>query len=899
VTIRNLHHALRPRSVALIGATEREGSVGATVMRNLISGGFAGPIWPVNPGRDTVMGVTAFADVASLPEAPDLAVLVTPPEAVPGLIAELGAKGTRVALVITAGLNDGNGLRQAMLDAARPHMMRVIGPNTVGLMIPPIGLNAGFAHSGGRPGNLALLSQSGAMATALVDWAEERGIGFSQIVSLGDMADVDVGDYLDLLAGDRETQAILCYLETVPAPRKFLSAGRQAARLKPVVVIKAGRHREAAEAAATHTGALSGADEVVDAALRRAGILRVTGLGELFAAAETMARFRPLSRGRLGIVTNGGGAGVLAVDRLMDLGGELAELAPATIAALDSALPPTWSRANPVDIIGDAPPERYVAALEAVAADPGVDVVLVMNCPTGLAAPEAAAEAVAGKVVRGQIGTRPVLSAWLGGETARRARSLLREAGVASYETPATAAAAVRHLTDWGRAQAALLRVPSRSDEAMVTPEDARSAVAPILSATAAEGRRVLDEVEAKRVLSAYGMPVTETRPVADAREAERVAAEMLREGGQLVLKLLSRDISHKSDVGGVVLGLETAREVGEAAAAMAERVARRAPDARIDGFTLQPMVRRPEAEEVILGLGTDPIFGPVILFGAGGVKVEVLQDTAVALPPLDSGLAADLVARTRIGRLLAGYRNRPPADAEALHRALVALSHLAEDFPCIRGADINPLLVDAQGVIAVDARIEIEPDEIGTAGPNSHFAIRPYPAHWSKRVALKGQDFLLRPIRPTDAFLYPAFLERLDAEAIRMRFLAPRRHFPDEMGLRLTQLDYDRDMAFVALDAEGALAGVARLSSDPDRESAEYALIVRTDLEGRGLGSALLGYLIDYAAAEGIGRLEGPILAENHGMIRLVQRLGFRVAPDPDDPALVTSRRDLRPAGA
>jgi acetyltransferase len=585
MSIRNLEHALQPRSVAVFGGSERAGSVGAVVMRNLVEGGFDGPIWAVNPKYSEVMGRPCFARADDLPEAPDIAVVLTPAHCVPDVIADLGRRGGRLAVVVTAGLTGENGLRQAMLDAARPHLLRIIGPNTLGLMIPPLGLNAGFAHLAARAGNLALLSQSGAIATALIDWAAERDIGFSQIVSLGDMADVDVGDYLDLLAGDGRTTAILMYLESIPAPRKFLSAARAAARLKPVIAIKAGRHAAAAKAAATHTGALAGADAVVDAALRRSGILRVRGLAELFDAAETLARFRPLARGRVGIVTNGGGAGVLAVDRLMDEDGALAELSPATIAALDPVLPANWSRANPVDIIGDASPERYLAALERVVADDGVDVVLVMNCPTALARPQDAAQAVAAKARKGMIDGKPVLSCWLGGATARPARAVLRGAGVASFDTPATAAAAVAHLTDWGKAQAALLRVPDRRVEEALgrTPKGAKEDAGAVLAAVAAEARAILTEPEAKEVLAAYGIPVTETRTAPSPAEVGRIAAALLdQDEKRLVVKLLSRTITHKSDVGGVVLDVENAAAAEAAARAIddtrAQAVRRRKP---------------------------------------------------------------------------------------------------------------------------------------------------------------------------------------------------------------------------------------------------------------------------------------------------------------------------------
>jgi len=525
MSIRNLEHAFHPKSVALIGASDKVGSVGRIVMRNIVSGGFEGEIWPVNPKHQTVDGRTCYPKVEDIPGVPDLAVIVTPPQSVPDLIRDLGKKGTRAAVVITAGLNEANGLRQEMLDAAKPYLLRIIGPNTVGVLLPPAKLNASFAHMDAQPGKIALLSQSGAIATSLIDWAADNQIGFSQIVSLGDMADVDIADCLDLLAGDGGTKAIVMYLESIPHPRKFMSAARAAARLKPVIAIKPGRHSEAAKAAATHTGALSGADRVVDAALRRAGVLRVGGLAELFDATETLARFPMLERMRVGIVTNGGGAGVLAVDQLMENKGELAEFSASTLERLNQCLPQNWSHANPVDIVGDAPPERFKAAVEAVAADPGTDAILVLNCPTGLASPIDAAAAVASLVRSGIIAGKPVFACWLGERVAREGRRVLVDAGIASYETPASAANAISYLSDWSRAQQALLRVPdNRHDDKRFD----REAVYRLFHRAASEGRRMLTEPEAKAAIAAYGIPVPRTLVARTVEEVEHAAGELL-----------------------------------------------------------------------------------------------------------------------------------------------------------------------------------------------------------------------------------------------------------------------------------------------------------------------------------------------------------------------------------
>lgn len=893
MTIRNLEHAVRPASVAVIGGSVREGSVGQVVMRNVVEGGFEGQIWAVNPKYRDVQGRPCFHRVRDLPAAPDLGVVVTPAAAVPGVVSDLAEKGTRAAVVLTAGLTDANGLKQAMLDAAKPSVFRIIGPNSLGLLVPPAKLNASFAHIAPASGNIALLSQSGAIAASLIDWAADQDLGFSHVVSLGDMADVDVGDWLDMLAGDARAQTILMYLETIPNARKFMSAARAAARIKPVIVVKSGRHEQAAKAAATHTGALSGTDRVVDAALRRAGLLRVKGLTELFDAAETTARFAPLDRARVGIVTNGGGAGVLALDQLFDSGGEMGELSEQTLHALGKMLPCTWSKANPVDIIGDAPPQRYRDAVRTVAKDSGVDAVMVLACPTGLSSSVSAARAIADVAVKGRVEGKPVLTCWLGEHTARAGRGILQEAGVASFETPADAAAAVSYLSDWSRSQRALTRVPSgRGGEQTHD----RAAALAIFRQVAGEGRRLLTEPEAKAVIAAYGISVPETVTVKSPEAARKAAAKLLKCADSIVVKLLSKAITHKSDVGGVVLDIRTAAAAADAAASIRNNVRKKMPDAPMDGFTLQPMVRRPHAQELILGISSDPIFGPVLLFGAGGVAVEIVDDIAMGLPPLDEVLAGDLVDQTRVVRLLAGFRGRKAADSLAITRALLGLSQMVVDFPCIVAMDINPLLADADGVIALDARVEIDPAAVDVPGPNPALAIRPYPAEWETDLSTdKGGHYRVRPIRPADMALYPDFLAKVSPDDVRLRFIAPRRHFPDAMLKRLTQLDYDRDMAFVALGKDsGALAAVGRLSSDPDRSSAEYALLVRTDLQGQGLGWALLQHLIDYARAEKIGRIEGLILSDNSRMLTMCSEFGFSIRHEPGEAGLVHAALEL-----
>ncbi len=896
MSIRNLAKAFRPKSVAVIGASTREGAVGRIVLRNLVEAGFEGLVWPVNPKTPEIDGLPCFKRVADLPAAPDLAVIVTPPQTVPDLIHELGAKGTRAALVISAGLTQANGLRQAMLDAAKPYVLRIIGPNTLGLIVPPVALNASFSHRFPGTGKLALLSQSGAIVTSLIDWAAARDIGFSHVASLGDMADVDTADGLDWLASDIDARAVLMYLESVSQPRKFMSAARAVSRVKPVVAIKAGRHALAAQAAATHTGALAGGDRVADAALRRAGVLRVRDLEELFAAAATLARYKPLERARVGIVTNGGGAGVLAVDRLLDHGGELATLSPQTIAALDGHLPATWSRANPVDIIGDAPPARYREALLTVAADPEVDVLLVLNCPTAMASSLDAAEAVAALVTQGYVAGKPLVAAWLGEATAAAARARLEAAGIACHADPGDAARSVAWLDHWSRAQRSLMRVPGHTSADVA---GCRSEVAAVFARVAADGRSMLTESEAKAVLAPYGLPVPATLVVKDVQGVISAASKLMSEGhAKVVVKLHSRSVSHKSDLGGVVLDLATPQAAGDAAAGIAQRFAAARGGELLEGFAVQPMVQRKRAYELIIGVSRDPVFGPAILFGAGGTAVEVLDDTAVGLPPLDDVLGSDLIDATRIGRLLAGYRDRAPVDRAAVLYAINAVSALVVDFACIDALDVNPLLADEDGVIALDARIQINPARVHEPGPNRDLAIQPWPADWQRsHRASQGEVFSLRPIKPQDITLYRTFFESLSQQDLRLRFLSPRKHFSDDEVLRMTQLDYARELAFVALDSSGSLAGVSRLACDPDGQEAEYAIIVRSNLQRRGLGRALMSMLLDYAAQAGVARIVGHVLSENQPMLDLCRSLGFSVALDPEEPGLMRVLKLLEPA--
>jgi acetyltransferase len=896
MTVRNLEYALAPRSIAVIGASTEEGSVGGTLTKNVLAGDFKGSVYLVNPHHEKIGGWRCFPDIASLPEAPELAVIATPPDTVPELVGALGKKGTRAVVVITAGL--GPALKQAMLDQGRPYCLRIVGPNCLGLSIPGLGLHANFGLSRPVAGKLAFLSQSGALVTGILDWAAARSIGFSYVVSMGDMADVDVGDLLDFLAADVATSAILLYLETIPATRKFMSAARSAARAKPVIVIKAGRNNESAKAAATHTGALAGGDAAVGAAFRRAGLVRVDELEELFAAAETLTSLKPVAGNELLIVTNGGGAGVLAVDDLIKSGGVLAPLSQTVIANLDKVLPANWSRANPVDIIGDARPKRYRAALDTILADCKADAILVMNCPTALASSSDAAQAVIDAIARVPRPERmpSILTSWLGEEAVAEARRKFQEASIPTYESPTDAVKGFVYLWRYTQAQEALMRTPPRETErTRIADEAARS----ILRAAATAGRTLLMEPEAKAVLSACGIPTVATRVAQSPLEVEDIALSLLQQSPSLAVKILSEDISHKSDMGGVRLGLRSAQDARHAAERMQERAKELRPKARLQGFTVQPMVMRPHAYELLLGVYEDRLFGPMILFGAGGTATEIIHDTAVALPPLDVELARDLMGQTRIFKLLEGYRDRAPADLQAIAEALVRLSQLVVDCPALKELDINPLLADETGVIALDARIRIEPHEVEMQGPNPRLAIRPYPNQWETWVGTESGDrIFIRPIKPTDEPLLAVFQTKLSPEDIRFRFLAPRKEFSHKTNARFTQIDYARAMAFVAFSQDQQqLLGVARLAADPDYTSAEYAIIVRSDLKGIGIGWELMGHLIQYAESEGLRDLHGDVLADNVRMLDMCRALGFDIVPDPEDSSIRKVRLKL-PAG-
>ena len=894
-----LERVFAPRSVAIVGGSPRPTSLGAVVLRNLTGGGFAGRIALVNPKYASIGEQTCCPDLASLPFVPDLIVVTAPAPAIPDIIEQAGLRGVAGAVIISSGLGHGAGsIGEAVTHAARAHKLRIVGPNCIGIMFPTSGLNASFAARHPAIGSLALISQSGAIAAAMVDWGAEKSVGFSGVVSIGDQLDVDVADLLDYFALDEETRAILLYLEAVGDAGKFMSAARAAARLKPVVVVKSGRMAQGAKAAATHTGALAGSDAVYDAAFRRAGLLRVFDLRELFDCAELLGRRVRAPEGKnLDILTNGGGLGILAVDRLTELGGSAVPLSGETVAKLDAVLPPTWSKADPVDIGGDADASRYLAALDILLADPASDAVLVMNVETAVAPATGIAEAVAERVKadRAQHGSwsKPVLVAWVG--TDQLAAPIFDKAAIPHFPTEDDAVRAFMHLVKHREVMAALMATPPNTSSLF---EPDKTAARKIIEGALREGRLWLDPIEIAGLFAAYSIPMVPTLRAESPEQAAAAAEAFLAQNLAVAIKILSRDIAHKSDVGGVLLGVTTKDGVRDATSQVIARAKRARPEARIDGVIVQPLIKRPGARELILGIADDPTFGPVMMFGRGGTAVEVINDKALMLPPLDMNLAHTLVNRTRASRLLPAYRDVAAVPPNVVPLTLVKLSQMAADLPEIAELDINPLLADAGGVLALDARVAIRKPERLFAG-NTRFAVRPYPTEWERQLQLRdGSRVDVRPMRPDDEPAIVKQMQHVSAEDIRLRFFHSVKEFSHQFVARLTQLDYARAMAFVAIDPTTRdVIGAVRLHSDSRYEKAEYAILLRSDAKGNGLGWALMQLLIEYARSEGLKSLFGEVLRENTGMLAMARELGFTVTNDPRDASISLVSLDLTAA--
>jgi acetyltransferase len=890
MSIRNLDKMFHPRSIAVIGASARPKSVGAALMTNLMNGGFDGPIMPVNPKATALHGIMTYKDVASLPLMPDLAVIATPPDTIPGLVDELGRRGTRAAVILTAGFAEGEAAagkaRSAqMLAAARPYLMRIVGPNCLGIAVPGVGLNATFAPAALLPGNIAFLTQSGAMATTVLDWALPRGIGFSAIVSMGDMSDVDFGDLLDYFALDEATHAILIYAEGITQARKFMSAARRTARIKPIIVVKSGRAEEGARAASSHTGALAGADVVYDAAFRRAGMLRVNEVEELFDAAATLARMSPQRGNRLAIVTNGGGAGVLATDRLIEEGGKLATLSPDVIAKLNAVLPPTWSHANPIDLIGDADAGRYANSVSILIDDPGNDALLVAYCPTAIGSSAEAAKGLIGVLSKSNAAKKNVFACWMGAATVAEGRAQLIDAQLPDFETPERAVRAFMYLVRYRQNQDLLLETPTAGQPSQeIDLERARGLIRQALD----DRREWLDPAEVAAFLACYNIPFARTQAVPDAKSAADAARQM---NAPVALKIRSRDVVHKSDVGGVALNLTSPAEVAAAAARMNEKILQALPKAMLEGFIVQEMIHRPSAYELIAGVSTDPTFGPVILFGQGGTAVEIVRDKSLELPPLNRPLARAQIERTRIAALLKGYRDRPAADIDGVVGVLVQLSQIVADHGEVTEIDINPLLCDARGVIAVDCRIRVRASDVSA---QSRLAIRPYPERLETEIRTpEGQVYKVRPIKPEDEPALRRFSEEVDTQDLWHGFFAPLRDRTHETAARLSQIDYDREMTLVAWEAD-RVAGLVRSLADADRDASECAVIIRRDLRQKGLAKQLLQALLSTIAILGIRKAVLIFPSDETRMLNIAADMAFAVGPMPAEASLLRATKDL-----
>lgn len=875
MSIRNLDRIFNPKSIALIGASDTVGKLGYTLFRNLTRCGFKGPVYPVNPKYKTVQGKKAFKSVTDIREEVDLAVIVTPLEVVPEVISGCAKKGILGAIIISAGGKEtgerGRELEGRILKEAKEAGVRIIGPNCLGVIRPSIGLNATFSSRMALPGQLAFISQSGALCTAILDRSFRERIGFSYFISIGSMADVDFGDLIDYLGGSEEVTSIILYIESLTNLRKFMSAARAVSRIKPIIAVKAGRSQSGAQAASSHTGAMAGEDDVYDAAFKRAGIIRVRTIRDLFNCAESLAK-QPRPNGpRLGIVTNAGGPGVIAADALEDWGYRPAVLSDQTIERLNSFLPPHWSRGNPVDIIGDATPERYQNAIRSLLETDEIDGLLVILTPQAITSPTDVARVIS-QLAFSNKRHMPIFAVWMGGEEVEEGISILNGAGIPTYSTPEEAVSTFMYMYSYSYNLRLLQETPR---ELHVELNLDRERAGGIIKAFLDKTQSLLPETESKELLGSYGIPVNRTLVASSPEQAAGLAEEI---GFPVVLKVHSPDITHKTEAGGVILDLTSKEEVESAYKKIVENARNYNPEARIFGVTVQRMVKE-RGYEVIIGSKQDPLFGPVILFGMGGIIAEVIRDKAVGLPPLNTTLARRLMEETKVYKLLRGFRNRPPVNLEYMEEILVRLSHLVTDFPEIVEIDINPLLASEKGILALDARIIVRPTTVRSP---DHMVLSPYPHRYETHWTLSdGTPVLLRPIKPEDEGMMRELFSTFSQRTILFRFFQVLKSMPHEQITRYTQIDYDREMAIVAVEEapeKERILGVGRLIYCPNLEAFEFAVVVGDPWQGKGLGTRLLETCISIAREKGGKFLWGDIMAENERMIKLCKELGFQI---------------------
>jgi acetyltransferase len=891
-----LHHTTRrpldpifsPKSVAIIGATENPGSVGRTILENMVKGGFAGKIFPVNPKRPTVLGIKAYTSITEVPEKADLAVIITPPATVPGIVRDCGKAGVKGVIIISAGFKEigpvGVELERQVLEEANKAGIRIVGPNCLGVMVPGNKLNATFAADMAKPGSVGFISQSGALCTAILDWSLKENVGFSAFVSLGSMLDVGWGDLINHLGDDPNTKSIVIYMESIGDARAFLSAAREVALTKPIIVIKPGRTEAAAKAAASHTGSLTGSDEVLQAAFQRVGVLRVEAISELFDMAEVLGK-QPRPKGpRLTIVTNAGGPSVIATDMLIGSGAQLADLTPETMAAFNAILPPTWSHNNPVDIIGDAKPELYAKSLEIASKDPNTDGILVILTPQAMTDPTATAECLKPYA---HIPNKPVLASWMGADIVAKGEDILNAANIPTFKYPDRAAKSFYYMWRYSENLRQLYETPAMPQDDAHGEID-RNLAAAIIKEVRKSGRTLLTEFESKKLLAAYGIPTVETHIATTESDAVKQAARL---GFPVVLKLHSETITHKTDVGGVQLNLRTASAVRQAFKTIETSCAKKAGKEHFQGVTVQPMIKL-DGYEIIIGSSVDPQFGPVLLFGTGGQLVEVYKDRALGLPPLNATLARRMMERTKIFTALQGVRGRKASNIAALEQILVRFSQLVVEQPWIAEIDINPLLVSAERIFALDGRVVLHPlDTPEDKLPKS--AIRPYPVQYATPWKLKNKaPVLIRPIRPEDEPLLVKFHETLSEESVYNRYFSALQLSQRVTHERLTRIcfnDYDREIALVAelkpakKSEKAKILGVGRLSKQHATNEAEFAILVSDEWHGQGLGTELLRRLIAIGHVEKLTKISGQVLADNHAMHHICRKVGFKVVHDAD----------------
>ena len=875
-----------PKTVAVIGASERENSVGSVIFRNILDAGYKGRLYPINPKHESIHGIAAYKSIEDIGARVELAVIATKPKTVPEIVEQCGRSGIKNIIIISAGFSEsghaGAALERKTLEIARSYGVRVLGPNCLGIIRPEIGLNATFARVTASVGNLALVSQSGAICSAVLDWAASNKVGFSSVISLGSTADVDFGEILDYLVYDNRSHYILLYIEGIRNSRRFMSALRSAARIKPIILLKAGRHAAGSAAVQVHSGMLAGSDIVFDAAIRRSGVVRVKTIGQLFYASKALAsKFKPMGK-RLAIVTNGGGPGAMAADRAGDMDIPLAELSADTMKALNSKLSTNWSRSNPVDIVGDASPEHYRDAILTVAQDEGVDGVLVMLAPQAMTQPTEVAQSI---IEVSNATSKAIIACWMGQEHVEEGRLAMENAGIPAFRMPETAVELYYHISTYYRNQTLLLQTPYGA--ASISPQETEGAKM-LVEAVLQEHRKVLSEMESKAILRAFRIPVAQTMVARTPTEALLLAEQI---GFPVAMKVDSPDLVRKSDAGGVRLNITNAPSVRNAYHDIIEVVQKRHPSARINGVSIEPYLARPNGRELMIGVERDPIFGPIITFGAGGTEVEIFSDRAVALPPLNQYLAQDLIRSTRAAMLLGEFRNMPPINMEALEDVLLHISEMVCELPWLQELDLNPLIVDENGAIAADARIVI--DHAATSGDRySHMAIHPYPSHlvqeWEQP---NGMVITIRPIRPEDAEMEQEFVKNLSDESKYYRFMDTLRELTQSMLVRFTQIDYDREMALVATlpekDGTTVQIAVARYVTNPDGETVEFALAVADAWQKHGIGRKLMSALIESARIKGYRAIVGDVLSQNTKMFRLMGSLGFTIHPHPDDPAV------------